>query len=328
MRVPSKHDPFRPTNWRWERARWLREHGKYSRKACDDDLTHLAKKFQTERARCSNDLDLMRLEQKLPGVFHAAEIHAREERDVRWTIEAFLLSGTPIPVIAERSATSPEVIWWYEKLFFNVLPFLTARYYITNVVIGTAVHHGLNDREYDLLWKLFGYHGETHVLDFLVTTFCQSQTPPDGPEGVAAYLNDDGRLTVKRKSAIASRLLPLHNSFSLQIILEHHSKMLEIEKAGPGGGGSDALMEIVGSMMSSLGGHDGRGGGILYAGNKPRYVDTPALEQYDVQAAELRAHEQLAVVLGKETSEVRDEVCWRFPEAPPQDPAQVPVQSS
>lgn len=177
MRVPSKHDPFRPVNWRWERARWLREHGKYLKRAMDDEFTDVAKKFQSEEDRVRNPVDSFRLEAKYPGVFNAKELYEREERDARWTIEARLLAGESYDRIATRHMTSPEVIFWYEKLFFNVLPCLNAPDYIVNVVIGSAVHHGLTDREYDLLWKLFGYFAKGFVLDFLITTFAGAAAP-------------------------------------------------------------------------------------------------------------------------------------------------------
>lgn len=313
MRIPTIHDPFRPTNWRWERARWLREHGKYARKGADDDLTIAAKAFQAAESRSSSELGRQRLALRFPGIFHAKEIYDREERDVRWTIEARLLAGEKLTRIAERSQTSHEVVWWYEKLFFNVLPCLKAPDYICNVVVGSSLHHGLNDREYDLLWKLYGYFGGSYVLDFIITTFSDQPKPAD-PSGAPAYLTDDGRMTVKRKSAIAARILPMHNNFTLQIIMETHSKLLEIEKNAGDNDVQDIMKDHIGSMFGTLGAK------LLYAGNKPNYVDTPKLAHYDGQAAELRASEHIAVTLGKDSQEIMDGVNWKFPEAPVETP--------
>ena len=317
MLPPSQHDPFRPVNWRWERARWLREHGRYIRRNVDDQETMVAKKYQADLARAASDLDHARLATICPGVYHAHQIHLREDRDVRWTIEARLLAGEPFTRIAARTMTTPEVVCWYEKLFFNVRPCLGAPDYIANVVIGASMHHGLNDREYDLLWKLFGYFAGTHVLDFLITTFA-SPTRPEDAASAPAYLADDQRITIKRKSAIAARVLPLHNNFTIQIILETHAKLLEIERGGDGTGGTDdMMMEHIRAMLTVLGGQDGAGDGLLYAGRRGRYMDLPQLEHYDGQAVELRASEQLTLTAGRDTRDFPDPEMWKFPDKPP-----------
>src|SRR5437588_7648533 len=89
--TPSPHDPFKPPDWRWERARWLREKGRYARKSADDKATALAKRFQAERDKATDDLDEARLAEKYPGIYYAVQIHDREDQDARWAIEARVL---------------------------------------------------------------------------------------------------------------------------------------------------------------------------------------------------------------------------------------------
>ena len=43
--APSLRDTFLPSNWRWERVRWLREHGRYVRRGNDDPFTLIARDY-------------------------------------------------------------------------------------------------------------------------------------------------------------------------------------------------------------------------------------------------------------------------------------------
>jgi len=62
------------------------------------------------------------------------------------------------------------VISLYERIFFNVNEKLKNRDYIMTCVIGPSVHSGLSDRDFDLLWKLFGYLYGPVVLNAFVHT--------------------------------------------------------------------------------------------------------------------------------------------------------------
>jgi hypothetical protein len=47
--IPSPHDPLVPVNWRWQRARWLCESGRYIRRSQDDPFTRIARDYLLAR---------------------------------------------------------------------------------------------------------------------------------------------------------------------------------------------------------------------------------------------------------------------------------------
>src|SRR4051812_29642359 len=136
MLVPSLHDPFKPPDWRWQRARWLREKGRYARKSADDADTVRAKQFMVRLDQVGDDLDEARLAEKEPGVYFALQIHNRQDQDTRWAIEARVLGKQDAAGIARKCRTTEEVIGWYERLFFDVRADLGSPDYVCNVVMG------------------------------------------------------------------------------------------------------------------------------------------------------------------------------------------------
>src|SRR6516165_10565041 len=140
MFVPHENDPFRPPDWRWERAKWLRVHGKYLRKDREDTFVRVAMAYQTDETRARNEIDREALSYKYPGIFNA-----------RWQLEGYLLGRASAEQTAVYTGIDPETVIWYERLFYNVLPHLEHDTYITSVVMGSSIHHGLLERDFALL---------------------------------------------------------------------------------------------------------------------------------------------------------------------------------
>src|SRR5262249_19381893 len=155
--IPSPRNPFVPPNWRWERARWLREKGRYVRRGQDDRFTLVARDYQVESNKARTASARERLSRRYPGIYWAYEIRESGLKAHRWALEAYLLARERPERIAQLLKTSAEVVLWYEKLFFNVRPHLRNEFYIVNTVFRDVVHHGLSERDYELLWKMVGY---------------------------------------------------------------------------------------------------------------------------------------------------------------------------
>jgi len=298
MLPPSPHDPFRPPDWRWERARWLIEHGKYARRSKEDEFVLLAKQFRAAHRKCHTDLDMALLAEEFPGIFYALELKTNEELDSKWAVEARLLTTEPFTRIAQKAKTTAEVIQWYERLFFNVRDALDSPDYLCNVVVGRSIHHGITDRDYDLLWKIYAIAFGPEVVDALVTTI-------NNPTA-SACCSDDTKGTLARKSSIAARTMPV--SFQQGMIIELHTKLKELEQTGDGGPESHGMMiENVRSMLTIM--------GRLYYVNKPGAMAFPQLKHYDEQAVELRAHELMEIAAGVESDSHRALEHLKFPEA-------------
>src|SRR4051812_7285818 len=68
--------PFRPVDWRWLRAGYLREHGMLANVRRDDRWVRRALAFRARWARAGSDLERAELAEAEPALFGA--YHARE----------------------------------------------------------------------------------------------------------------------------------------------------------------------------------------------------------------------------------------------------------
>lgn len=293
MLPPSPHDPFKAPDWRWQRARWLRERGRYVRKSVDDKQTAVAKRFQAEMEKSRDDLDEARLAEKYPGVYHATRIFRRDDMDTRWSLEARVLGRQDPEGIARKCRTTPEVVRWYESLFFDVRDELEHTDYIVNVVMGRAAHMGVAERHYDLIWKLYAFaHGHV-ILESQVTKFT-NPTLITREDQVDAVYTQGHRSNTARKVHLSSLTLPV--AYNQQIFMEAHAKLLDIEKNSAAGPGADSLVtQNVHAMLTSL---------KFAVATDP--VDAPGLGHYDGESAEPRAHELLAMALGKDSPRLHE----------------------
>lgn len=297
--------PFRPTDWRWQMARLLREQSRRVSRRRDDEWVALAKQFQTDRERCRTDWDVLDLADRYPGVADAR--YLREETGVqahRWEIEARLLADDAPENISRRLCIDPRAIRAYEALFFNVSDRLLHQGWIVHSVMGTSIHAGLNERQFDLLWKMYGFFGGPLVLDALINTF-SGTAKAKSPDQVDNFYSDDARSTIRRKSAIAARTMPV-NGYTQQIILEIEQKYHEIEKISSGTGQAGMLVGMVDEVMKGLAWSVGRG-----------TLDRPTnalTARADAMAAEPRVGELLAIAGGR-TADLDELETLTFPEA-------------
>ena len=231
--IHSKDNPLRPPDWRWLRAQWLRNSGKYAKKSREDAETLLIKRYLTSKNACHNEMQLERLMYKMPGLYHAEQFYGREDLDIRWEVEARLLAREPIESIANKLGVETEVIFWYERAFYNVIEKLDNRSYISNVAMGRSIHRGLYERDYDLLWKMLGYACGPLMVDSLTCKLGMPQRV-DAADQVDPTKKTLTGSVLAEKALYAAITMPL--SYNHGIILDNYVKMLEIEKnAGKGG---------------------------------------------------------------------------------------------
>lgn len=300
-------NPFRVTNWRWERARALRESKtKINRNFKDDQLTKLAYKFQLELAKCKDDIARWDLMDEYPALFPAYLIFKRgdneERHPMRFAIEARLLAGQSNEEIAECFGISPDIIKYYEKIFFNVREKLNSSDYIMTCIIGPSVQAGLSDRDYDLLWKLFGYLYGPIVLDSFIMTTSRRYRPTTMSE-VDAALADDTRSALQRKVAIVTRTFAV-NPFSQSELLNIYARFIEVEKEMGGEKGHDVILQNVQVMLDKL---------PFRTSDIGHNVDSKLIS-YDSSSAELNTNELLNASLGYELSNRKEIEELKFPE--------------
>ncbi len=249
-------NPFRPVNWRWEHARILRENNyrATSHAFKQDSYTNKAYMFQVDLNKCTDDLARWELMTRKPGIYGAYMLYKRgieeDRHPLRYALEARLLSAQGHESIAKALGITQEVVELYEKIFFNVAEKLDNTDYILNCVIGPSIYAGLNDRDYDLLWKLFGYLYGPVVLDTFITTTSRKFRPETTDE-VDAILSEDTRSALQRKVAIVARTYTI-NPFSQAELLNIYARFLEFEKQTGSDKSQDVILQNIQVMMQSL----------------------------------------------------------------------------
>jgi len=284
---------------------------KNSRGTTDDAFTKTVRRYLSIKGKCKEDLDFMELETKFPGIFWAEQIYSNQAHDTRWAVEARLLANEKAEAIAEKVSTTPETILWYERVFFNVAPHLRKPDYIACVVMGRSIHAGLHERDYDLLWKMFGYAYGPIFLDTIIMPFV-GPAHVTSPDQVEAAWEDLYVATLAKKAAVSAMTVP--TAYNQCTIMQLYNDMKRIEKDT--GGGPVAFASISNNVYAALAQlpfHSGTKGQVTTVEGRP-VLDVPALPYYDDQSAELRASELVQVALGRENPELRDIVKIKMPE--------------
>lgn len=308
--------PLRPTNWRWERARVIREMGERSPFALKQDKwVDRAAHMQLVLSTCKDESERYRALDMAGDLGIAYDIWddgttmtppsgTTKTDNTRHELEARILARQPLKDIANRMSLQPAMVHTYEKIFFHVTDRLNNASYIVHQVLGPVFHMGLTDKNIPLLWKAYGYFTKSPaMIDALTSTFSTKASPTANE--VDKYLADDGRATLKRKSALAARMLPL-NDYTQDRLLELNLKAIEEEVKQLGGAVPDGSREAL-QMMLGL---------IPWSVGKPLGgIDANPLVAYDNKAAELRADEALEITMNGTGAPSPDTLAtFKFPE--------------
>ena len=302
-----RDNPKRATNWRWQRAVQIDSGGPRASRAMDGEdgfaWIRRASRLKRRYEQAGNRPDMMyRLVQYDRTMFWAHSLWMDEKAPTRWALEARILAGENNLEIAERLGTDPEIIEAYEAVFFQVREMLHRRDYVVNVVMAEAVTRGLSERQYDLLWKMFAYHGGSHVLDAVISKFSPI-AKPDGPDGVSQFFQEFAVNTVKHKAAIATLTVPINTHTQLALI-ESFVKYVEIEKNSENAGKAHStIVENIGAMLGAL---------PFKIGTKLDSA-TEKMLPYDDGAAELRNDELMIVAAGGKLTDQNTIQDLRFP---------------
>jgi len=243
----------RPTDWRWRRAGELIRIERGLRRDRDHNRMVDIFRFRKQVEAANTPEKLLFLQNKNADIYTAWSIYQdNADSGRRGEIEARILAQEPYKDIARKMALTSDAVTAYELYFFNVTDRLDAPGYLTHQVFGRSVQTGLAEREYDLLWKMYGYWCGPKVLDMLIYKF-NNPSRPETAESVTALWTDDISETVRMNTAIAMRQKPVDWERQIEIG-NMFLRMVEIERnAGSGGGiGTEAILENVSAMMERL----------------------------------------------------------------------------
>ena len=189
-----KNSPRRAPHWRWLRASQIDSGGPRASRKLDGpagfEWIRRASRMKRRWERAGNNAaGVYALMLRDPHMFWAHTIWHEEKNPTRWAIEARVLAEESDEEIAEKMGTEAEIVAAYVNVFFDVRDRLRHMDYVLNVVLGDAVTRGLQDRQYDLLWKLLGYRGGSHVLNAILNKFLNLEKPA-GADGVAGFFQE------------------------------------------------------------------------------------------------------------------------------------------
>ena len=297
----SPLNPFRPVNWRWERAGYLlRTNGRVSRRK-DDRWVYRVHAYRRAWQACTQGPDYTALAEAYPAMYWAHQLYLGRDDPQRrlnaHALEARLLAGQDPGTIATRMRLlAPRAIEAYGSAFFDVADCLDATDYLTFSVLGAAVYQGLQERHYDLLWKLFALWGGPYVIDEMLSALGRPVKPQDVNE-VGAFIEDTVKRQLGRKAAIAGVVMPV-NGFTATQILEQYNQMVATERKGSGGAAAAqaTIMSGVGVMLTSLP-FSVAGRTSAELGRTPA-VGAPGLALFDESAVEASGPELLQLGMG------------------------------
>ncbi len=257
LRIAASN-PFRPADWRWQRAQSLfeREIGSAAPSRNRDGPDGFiwitkARQFLQEYNRDASDAARSVLAERRPEIFWAHWVWTNQANPVKHVIEAHLLARSDNHTIGYRCNMPPQCIEAYEALFYNVRDKIHHRSYILNVVIGPAIHRGLSEREFDLLWKLYGYFLGPCIIDALEGKFV-NPTWCGTPTAVGAAVMDDAISTLKLKAALATKTIQVNQHTQLAI-MDAFTKFVEIERnTDSSGKAQEQILDHISAMMTTL----------------------------------------------------------------------------
>ncbi len=248
---------MRPADWRWQRAMGVvdgsQPHpGRKFDGAIGYHWIKRAVNFKAAYEDCGgDDLAQRRLADKTPDIFWAHEAWRFEKQQMRWDIEAQILARCTDQEIGMANGYPPQVIAAYENIFFNVREKLQHSQYILHCVIGEAIQRGLSEREYDLLWKLYGYFYGPHILKVMSSkmvnpNWCASM------DTSSSTLQDDAISSLKYKAAIAAKTVPVNSTTQIDL-LNVFTKFIEVERTTDTMGKAQGqILDHIGAMMTNL----------------------------------------------------------------------------
>ena len=220
-------------------------------------------------------------------MFWAHSLWVEDDNTSRWIIEARVLAGESNEEIADKLGTTSEIIDAYVNVFFDVREKLHNTDYIAGVVFGESVARGLQERQFDLLWKMLAYRGGSHVLNAVLFRGPDIKKPPAADE-VGGFFQEFAVNSIKYKAALASLTVPVNTHTQLSLI-DSYVKYVEIErKSEDSMKAQNSIIDNIGAMLSSMPFQIGTKVG---AGDKK-------MVPFDSNRAELRGDELMVVAAG------------------------------
>jgi hypothetical protein len=303
-----RDNPKRAPHWRWLRALQIDSGGMRARRALDGPEGYLwirralrmKRRYEAAGNRPDAVYGLMLHDRDMFWAYH---LWLEEKQPTRWMIEARVIAGESDEEIASKLGTEPAVIAAYVNVFFDTREKLNNLDYVSGVVLADAVTRGLQERHYDLLWKMLGYVGGAHVLDATMRRSLPIEKPKHSDQ-VGTFFQDFAVNTMKYKAALSALTVQINTHTQLSLI-DSFVKYVEIERTTENAAKAHtSIVDNIGEMLKAM---------PFRIGTK---LDAEAIKvlPYDTNAAELKNDELMIVTSGGELTNQTAIQQLNFPE--------------
>lgn len=265
-----KFSPMREAAWRHQRvlAIWQGGAGPLFASRGDDKYVRTLLKFtqdyreaerraEEEVAAPGRGLDdsaaMTQLFARKPGLWYARQLHHDVDSELRSLVQARILARETDDQIAARFATLPAAIHWYEKLFFHVRDRFHCRDWVVKSILGTwSTHLGERDgaRIRHALYKSVAYHGGTHALDAVISSF--AATPyPDGAD-VERWFEQTFKQKLKVHAMAALQSVEISKNNVMPLLNQCLSVLAAEKLASHGEQGDSDLQSALANMLQEI----------------------------------------------------------------------------
>jgi hypothetical protein len=295
--------PLRPPDWRWRKVTAYKEAGRRIPRSKTDSLMSKLLRFSTLLDGCADEFESVDLSEEYPELCDAHALYTHDgASSSKWELEARLLARESYDSIYEKMHIRPETTDIYEKVFFHVSDRLTSKSWIINCVIGRSIHAGLTERDYDLLWKMYGLFSGPYMLDLVISKLGLKDQHSSTLAQSVAMLRDsvDVQATIVGSKSLA--IAPI-NGFTAVPLIQVEQTYRQLAKDSAGVASTQTFLQSVDDIMSSLPWCVGSG-----------TIKHPVLDVMNVadsMAAELRIDEMIGVANGDNLLGLKD---LRLPE--------------
>ena len=292
--------PHRPPDWRFRRVLSCFQHRRRLARSDDQGTLRL---FHFLRRLCvrQDEATEMQLARGEPDQWLAHQLHQDIESDLRWVVEARLLSGEPRKDIAAKTGVRAKAISIYESSYFDVQSRLHCSDFICRDVINSGYTGGSAQSKEIRMLKFVGYACGSQTLDTILwggnPAHCSSGNADPGTQ-----LADHASISIREKLLAAVRSLDPGHEKGVREILRVYTEMEKLrQNSGYGMPGSTDYEKHVASLLEQI---------PWSVGTK---AASPELEEFRTTAVELRADEQLQVCAGKRLRNAKELKELRFP---------------
>lgn len=239
----QSHNARRKPEWRFERIQQLLDNPKSAKSGQDDHYVRTGRSFLAKWRKAQSDAQRERLFDANPGLYYAYRLYdgAADDPIPTLILETRVLAGISEEAIAKGLTTLPETVTWYERLFFDVRPYLKNQDWVISQVIAPALAKtfAVSDasrrsapsgpRFLDASVKFLAYFGGPLVADALIWGV-QPIPPPDSPERLNAWMDKQWANLVKRRGQQAALNIEV-NRFNIMDLLRLYSELIEQGRA-------------------------------------------------------------------------------------------------